>query len=62
MLGACLALLGFASPSRFSAWPWFVINVRPDDPSLSCYLGGNGTWVCAPDRLLSRDALPDDSY
>lgn len=46
--------------------PWFVVNIRPDDPTLSCYVCFDGNrshvWVCAADRRLAKDVDGDDSY
>lgn len=43
-------------------WPWFVVEARPNDPTLSCYVDANQTWRCAPDTVLLRDVDNDDSY
>ena len=44
-------------------WPWFVVNVHPNDPTLTCHVGKNGTWYCAPDLLLRADITNnEDSY
>jgi hypothetical protein len=51
--------VGHSHPVR---WPWFVCNMRPNDPTLTCHCHHNGTWVCAPDCLLYRGTDANDSY
>ena len=48
--------------SAYLRWSWFLSNRFISDPSITCYLDNNGTWICAPYHLLNVDIDPDNSY
>lgn len=62
MWSTLLLVVSLCLPTSPPTWPWMLINIRPNDPTLSCYAAENGTWVCASDRLLLQDVDSEDSY
>lgn len=40
---------------------WITFNIRPDEPTLSCYLKDD-LWYCTNDTFLNYNLDPEDSY
>lgn len=60
MMFLALAFVAPYTPTLRNATGWTPHAVRPDDPSLSCFLEKDGVWRCRPDSTLYTD--PEDSY